>query len=92
MKHNTIFQDKVEQTKKGKLGVEYSKFGLFQSKNHYWDLNSNNGPKKQCSKCGVENDHFTVSCPQKRYNLNNCALNYSTCLTFYDYHLSLMYS
>ena len=32
MKHNTIFQDKVEQTKKGKLGVKYSKFGLFQSK------------------------------------------------------------
>ena len=24
----------------------------------------NNSNKKQCSKCGVENDHFTVSCPQ----------------------------
>ena len=52
----------------------------------------NNRNKKQCSKCGVENDHFTVSCPQKRYNLNNFALNYSTCLTLYDYHCSLLYS
>ena len=52
----------------------------------------NNSNKKQCSKCGVENDHFTVSCPQKRYNLNNFALNYSTCLTLYDYHCSLLYS
>ena len=32
MKHNTIFQDKVEQTKIVNLGVKYSKFRLFMSK------------------------------------------------------------
>ena len=49
------------------------------------------GPKKQCSKC-KKNDHHTISCPLKKCKSIKYDPGYQTCVTFYDFCISQLYS